>query len=81
MAIGLPELVTHSLGQYEGLAIRLARHPNELRNIRERLARNRLTEPLFDTPRFVENLEAAYEEMWEIYLSGQRPCQIEVVES
>lgn len=80
MAIGLPELITHSLDQYEGLAIRLARNPNELRDIRERLDRNRLTEPLFDTPRFVRNLEAAYKEMWEIYLAGQRPRPIKVVE-
>jgi protein O-GlcNAc transferase len=80
MAIGLSELITHSLGEYERLAIRLARNPNELRMIRETLARNRLTEPLFDTQRFVGNLEAAYKEMWEIYLAGQRPRQIEVVE-
>jgi predicted O-linked N-acetylglucosamine transferase (SPINDLY family) len=79
-AIGLPELITHSLKAYETLAVRLARNPDELQRIRQRLEENRLTKPLFDTPRFVRNLEKAYKEMWEIFLAGERPRQIEVVE-
>lgn len=61
---GLPELVTESLEQYERLVIELARSPERLRNIRSRLHEARATCPLFDTPRFVRNLEAAYEEMF-----------------
>ena len=38
-AIGLPELVTASLDEYEALALRLARNPAELAAIRRRLAR------------------------------------------
>jgi len=63
-AVGLPELVTHALGDYETLALRLAQHPRELAALRERLAAGRDTCPLFDTPRYVRNLEAAYEQMW-----------------
>ncbi len=80
-AIGLSELITHSLEEYEALAVHLARNPGELQGIRQRLAKNRLTKPLFDTPRFARNLEKAYKEMWKIFLAGERPCQIEVVES
>jgi predicted O-linked N-acetylglucosamine transferase (SPINDLY family) len=80
-AIGLPGLITHSLEQYEALAVHLARNPDELRGIRQRLARNRLTEPLFDTPRFAGNLEKVYKEMWEIFLAGKKPRQIEAVEN
>lgn len=80
-AIGLPELITYSLEEYEALAVRLVCSPNELRAIRQRLAKNRLTEPLFDTPRFARNLENAYKEMWKIYLAGEKPRKIEVVEN
>jgi protein O-GlcNAc transferase len=79
-AIGLPELITFSLEEYETRAVQLAHNPDALQEIRRRLAENRLTAPLFDTPRFVRNLESAYQEMWNIFLSGQSPRQIEVIE-
>lgn len=75
-AIGLPELITHSLDEYEALSVQLAGHPKKLRSIRQKLAGNRLTEPLFDTPRFVRNLEKAYREMWRIFSAGKTPRQI-----
>lgn len=80
-AIGMSELITHSLEEYETFALRLAHNPDELEAIRQRLAKNRLRKPLFDTPRFVKNLEKAYKEMWDIFLAGERPRQIEVIES
>ncbi|MFO0995854.1 MAG: tetratricopeptide repeat protein [Alphaproteobacteria bacterium] len=72
-AIGLPELITDSLEAYEALALRLATNPRELAAIREKLARNRLTTPLFDTDRFRRHLEAAYREMWRISERGEEP--------
>jgi len=59
-AVGLPELVTESLGDYEALALRLARDPAMLSALKAKLAHNRATHPLFDTARFTRNLEAAY---------------------
>src|SRR6185369_6801564 len=59
-AIGLPELVATTPEQYEALAIELATDPQRLEQIRRKLARNRLTTALFDTPRFTRHLEAAY---------------------
>jgi hypothetical protein len=53
---------------------------SELRAIREKLAKNRFAEPLFDTPRFGRNLEKAYKEMWKIFLAGEQPRRIEVKE-
>jgi predicted O-linked N-acetylglucosamine transferase (SPINDLY family) len=79
-AIGLSELIAHSLEDYEALAIRLARYPEQLRILCEKLARNRLEKPLFDTPRFVRNLEKAYKKMWNVFLAGEKPRQIDVVE-
>jgi predicted O-linked N-acetylglucosamine transferase (SPINDLY family) len=72
-AIGLPELVTHSIEDYEALALRLARDPSLLQGYRNRLATNRLTHPLFDTERFRRHIEAAYLEMWEIWQRGEQP--------
>jgi predicted O-linked N-acetylglucosamine transferase (SPINDLY family) len=72
-AIGLPELVTGSLQEYEALALRLATDPAELRALRDRLACNRSTHPLFDTPRWTRHLEAAYQEMWRLHCDGEPP--------
>jgi predicted O-linked N-acetylglucosamine transferase (SPINDLY family) len=72
-AIDLPELITRSLEEYEALARHLASNPARLAAIRAKLARNRLTTPLFDTDRFRRNLEAAYLEMWRRWQRGEEP--------
>lgn len=77
-AIGLPELITRNSDAYMRLAVHLAHSPDKLGAIRIRLEKNRLTEPLFDTPGFVRNLENAYKEMRNIFLAGERPRQIEL---
>ena len=79
-AVGIPELITHDLEEYEVLAFRLSQNPDELAGLKTKLSVNRLIEPLFDTPRFVLNLEKAYRQMWNGYLSDQTPSRIEVVE-
>jgi len=72
-AIGLPELVTNNLEEYETLAFRLASDPSLLGSFRDRLNRNRLTYPLFDTDRYRRHIEAAYTKMWEIWQRGESP--------
>jgi len=71
--LGLPELITTSLRDYEELALRLARDASLLKDLRERLQANRTTSRLFDAGQFARNLEKAYVAMWEIYTSGQQP--------
>ncbi|WP_296943244.1 tetratricopeptide repeat protein [uncultured Massilia sp.] len=56
-AVGLPELVTHTLQDYEDLAVALAGDRERLARLRARLAANRDASPLFDTPRFVRDYE------------------------
>ena len=75
-AIELPELITNTQEQYEALAIDLALNPNKLTNIKNKLASNRFTTPLFDTPLFAKNLEAAYSEMYERYRTDLEPDHI-----
>lgn len=59
-ACGLPELIAHSLDDYEGLALRLAGDADYLRAVRARLAAAREASALFDTQQFVRDLEALY---------------------
>jgi predicted O-linked N-acetylglucosamine transferase (SPINDLY family) len=77
-AVGLPELVTTSLDEYEALALKLAREPALLASIKAKLAENRLTAPLFDTERYTRHLEAAYITMWERSQRGEPPASFEV---
>lgn len=77
-AIGLSELVTHDFEEYESLAIALAGEPGRLRGIREKLARNRLSHPLFNTARFTRHLEAAYEEMYRLHQQRESPRHFSV---
>lgn len=77
-AIGMPELITTSLEDYEALALRLARDPALLAATKDKLARNRLTEPLFDTARFTRHLEAAYVTMYERAQRGEPPASFSV---
>jgi predicted O-linked N-acetylglucosamine transferase (SPINDLY family) len=77
-AVGLPELVTDSLEEYETLALRLAADPSLRSGLRGRLRKNRLECSLFDTDRFCRHIEAAYVEMWELWQRGERPRSFSV---
>jgi predicted O-linked N-acetylglucosamine transferase (SPINDLY family) len=77
-AVGLPELVTQNLDDYEALALRLARNASSLASIKAKLARNRESYPLFNSKRFTRHLEAAYTTMWEIWQRGEGPRSFSV---
>lgn len=72
-AIGLPDLVTTSLEEYEGLALRIAQQPLLLKGFRERLERNQKSYPLFDADRYRRNLESAFTRMWQSWQQGRAP--------
>jgi predicted O-linked N-acetylglucosamine transferase (SPINDLY family) len=78
-AAGLEELITGGPQEYEDRAYHLATHPDELREIREKLAANRLSLSIFDTERQVRNLEAAYRMMWTRHEAGLAPETFQVV--
>ncbi len=77
-AVGLPDLITHNLEEYEALALKLATSPALLADLRARLAQNRATFPLFDTDRFRRHIESAYVTMWERTQRGDGPASFEV---
>ena len=69
-AVGLPELVTSCVADYEALAAQLARDAAQLGRIRGTARTNRSCAALFDTRRFTRHLEAAFEMMWWRYQQG-----------
>jgi predicted O-linked N-acetylglucosamine transferase (SPINDLY family) len=76
-AVGLAELVTKNPAEYEALALALARDPTRLSAIRQHLAR-RAALPLFDTARFMREIETAYAEIWALWQAGAPPRHIEI---
>jgi predicted O-linked N-acetylglucosamine transferase (SPINDLY family) len=78
-AVGLSELITNTQEEYESLAIDLAMNPQSIADLKLKLARNRLTTPLFDTPLFAKNLETAYIKIYERYQDDLQPDHISIV--
>jgi len=72
-AVGLPELITDSLEEYESLALKLAKDPTLLQSYRDRLTRDPARLPLFDTARTTRHIEAAYEEMMARWTKDMAP--------
>jgi protein O-GlcNAc transferase len=77
-AAGLPETITDSLEAYEALALKLARNPPMLGQLKAKLAANRSRCPLFDTLRMTRHIEAAYRTMRERQRRGEAPRAFEV---
>jgi predicted O-linked N-acetylglucosamine transferase (SPINDLY family) len=76
--LALPELVTTTPEQYEDLGVELAGNPRRLAGIRQKLADNRLTKPLFDTKYFTNRIEAAYTRVFERYQADLPPEHIHI---
>ncbi len=77
-AVGMPELVTTSLAEYEALALKIAKDPALCAELKRKLARNRQSHPLFDTARFTRHIETAYATMWQAYQDGRPPAGFSV---
>jgi len=77
-AVGLPELITASADAYLALALELANDAPRLAALHQKLADNRLVQPLFDTRLFARHIEAGYTAMWQRYQAGLPPDHITV---
>eukprot|EP00968_Pinguiococcus_pyrenoidosus_P022519 scaffold3283_cov237-Pinguiococcus_pyrenoidosus.AAC.6 len=60
-------LVVRNLTEYEERAVQLGTDPEQLFQLRMRLEETRLTNPLFDTQRWVRNMEQGLQEIWSNY--------------
>jgi predicted O-linked N-acetylglucosamine transferase (SPINDLY family) len=72
-AVGLPELVTHSLAAYAELAAALAQDAPRRQALREHLRATREQAPLFDVAAYTLALEALYTQMWQRQQAGLAP--------
>ena len=71
--IEVPELITKTPEEYKELAIELAHNPDKLKQLKEKIQRNRLTTALFDPVANTRHIENAYLEMYRRYAAGEQP--------
>jgi protein O-GlcNAc transferase len=76
--VGLEDMITHSIPEFEQRAVDLSRDPARLAEIRARLQTNLEKSALFDVQQLVGHLETAYTRMWERCSSGLQPDHLEV---
>jgi predicted O-linked N-acetylglucosamine transferase (SPINDLY family) len=79
-ALGLDELVSGSLAEYEALAVALAGDPSRLDALRERLAQAHAGHAFFDTDRYRTQLEAAYSYMVSRAAAGLAPASFSIAD-
>lgn len=69
--VGHPEWIAHTPQEYVDKAVALARDPNELNRLRQRLRGELEASALMDADRFTRNLEAAYRNVWRRWCGGK----------
>ena len=62
-AVGLPDLITETLVDYEALAITLGRVPARVASYKRYLAEQGHASPLFDVPQIVRDIESEFERL------------------
>src|SRR5574343_1147420 len=75
-AAGLPELIVDTWEAYAALARELAGDTARLHQLRQRLAEQRLSSPLFDTQRFTTDLESLFAGIWAQHAAGERKALV-----
>ena len=71
--LGLQELIARDTDHYVDIAIALATDVPRLAALRGGMRVRVSASPLMDAPRLTKNLETAYDNMWSVYLSAQKP--------
>ncbi|KAK2637949.1 hypothetical protein Ddye_025744 [Dipteronia dyeriana] len=82
LATGLgDDMIVNNMKEYEERAVSLALDGQKLQALTNKLKSIRLTCPLFDTTRWVKNLERSYFKMWNLHCSRQQPQHFKVTEN
>ena len=76
--LGLTELITDSAEQYEAVALHLARNPEALATLRQRLWSQRTHSTLYQPALFARRLERAYVAISERAARGEAPAHLEI---
>lgn len=77
-ALDLNELITHTDEEYEALILDYASQPLKLKEIKEKLNKNKNDKPLFDTQKYTCDFESAMLEIHELYLNDEKPRNIKI---
>ena len=80
-AVGLPELITDNEADYEALVLELATDTDRLAELKQKLAQQKLAQPLFNTERYTRQLEDGYNQVYARYFDGQAPADIVIKEN
>jgi len=75
-AIGMQELITKELEDYERLAIKIANDRSLHHAIRHKLQQSQLNCPLFDTKKYTANLESLFVQMYDRFQDNLLPENI-----
>ena len=74
-SVGLPELITETVADYERMAVNLGRHPTRCESYRRYLTEHGRQSPLFDVPALVREIEQGYarlaQERWQRAVHAQ----------
>ena len=72
-AVGLPELITKTENEYEELALYFSKNRDQLQKIKRKLKENKLKTSLFDTKKYVKNIEEAYKKIYKRNIENLLP--------
>ena len=75
-ALDLNELITHTDEEYEKLILDYASQPIILKEIKEKLNRNKNDKPLFNTQKYTHDFELGMRKIHELYFNGEKPRDI-----
>jgi protein O-GlcNAc transferase len=80
-ALDVEGMIANSFSDYEALALKLARNPETLMEIRLLLETDRVSSRVFDGAEFAKNLEYAFESIWKRYSEGLDVANLELQEA
>jgi protein O-GlcNAc transferase len=80
-ALNLQELIARSNQEYEEIAYELARNPEKLAAIRNKVCTNIKLKSLFDTEKYTQSLEEGYQTAYQYWLDGEECKHIVVHEN
>jgi predicted O-linked N-acetylglucosamine transferase (SPINDLY family) len=75
-SVKLESLVTHSIDDYEKLAINLGNNPKKLKKLRERIS-DRTILDLYNVKKFTDNIEDGYQKIYARSQANLNPDNIE----
>ena len=77
-ALGMTELITSSLQEYEELAVMLGTDSEQMNSLKKKLSIQKEVTDLFNTSKFTANLEQVYKEMASRVQALEPPSEIEL---